>query len=171
LDQLPRELHDRDEKILKKSEHISSISQTLQGSEARIENANLRVQEAAERRKELMDAYEKQREQIEKKSEHIARLTKSLNELHQHLKVTRSQYQKRATAMLAAAATLTEEVRLSRLDAPMADAGEAENSETESADQPAGPKNPILNKRFWLANSRFERTLLSWSQRRLWKAS
>ena len=144
LDQLPRELHDRDEKILKKSEHISSISQTLQGSEARIENANLRVQEAAERRKELMDAYEKQREQIEKKSEHIARLTKSLNELHQHLKVTRSQYQKRATAMLAAAATLTEEVRLSRLDAPMADAGEAENSETESADQPeTGQATPI----------------------------
>ena len=91
-----------------------------------------------------MGAYEKQREQIEKKSEHIARLTKSLNELHQHLKVTRSQYQKRATAMLAAAATLTEEVRLSRLDAPMADAGEAENSETESADQPeTGQATPI----------------------------
>ena len=135
LEQLPSELHDRDEKILKKSEHISSIAETLQGSEARLENANLRVQKAAERRQELMDACEKQREQIEKKSAHIDRLNKLLEEAHKQLKMTRSQFQKRASAMLAAAATLTEEVRLSRLETQMVDAAESEIANQPETDQ------------------------------------
>ncbi len=136
LEQLPRELHDRDEKILKKSEHISSMSQTLQDSEARLEYANQRVEKAAERRQELMDAFEKQREQIEKKSAHIDRLAALLEEAHEQLKVTRSQFHKRANAMLAAAATLTEEVRLSRLESQPVDAAEAESTEVEDAGQP-----------------------------------
>ena len=143
LDQLPKELHDRDEKIQKKSEHISSMSETLQGSEARLENANLRVQEAAERRQELMDAYEQQREQVEKKSAHIDRLNKLLQEAHEQLKMTRSKFHKRASAMLAAAATLTEEVRMSRLETQPVDAAEAESTGQPEAEQatPASSEN------------------------------
>jgi len=148
LDQLPRELHDRDKKIVKKSEHIASMSKTLQDSEARLEQANLRVQKAAEQRQELMDAFEKQREQIEKKSAHIDRLTGLLEEAHEQLKVTRSQYNKRASAMLTAAAKLTEEVRLSRLETqPVDDVAEStappETGQTKSdvdldnSDQPS----------------------------------
>ena len=135
LEQLPRELHDRDEKILKKSEHISSMSQTLQDSEARLEYANQRVEKAAERRQELMDAFEKQREQIEKKSAHIDRLAALLEEAHEQLKVTRSHFHKRANAMLAAAATLTKEVRLSRLESQPVDAAEAESTEQPEVEQ------------------------------------
>ena len=135
LEQLPRELYGRDEKILKKSEHISSMSETLQDSEARLAKANLRVQKAAEQRQELMEAVKKQREQIKKKSEHIDRLTGFLEEAHEQLKVTRSQYRKRASAMLAAAENLTEQVRLSRLESHPVNATEAESTDQPEVEQ------------------------------------
>ena len=116
LEQLPRELHDRDDQLVKKSEHIASMMKVFESSEERIEDSNRRVEEAAERQKELMLAYKKQRETIEKKSKHIDHLNGLLKELHEQLKTTRSKFKKRAEAMLAATATLTEEVRQSRLE-------------------------------------------------------
>ena len=111
LEQLPQELHERDEKIEKKSEHIASMSATLEGSEARIESANQRF-------KRLMQTFEEQRDQIAKKSEHIARITGFLEEAQMQLQVTRDKFHQRADAMLAAASMLHEEVQTTQLAVP-----------------------------------------------------
>ena len=109
LEQLPKELHDRDEKILRKSEHIASMSATLEGSEARIENANKNIQK-------MMKTFARQRELIFKKADHVDRLTGLLEEAHAQLKTTRDQFHRRADAMLAAAAKLHEEVQQTQLE-------------------------------------------------------
>ncbi len=150
LEQLPRELYERDEKIVKKSEHISSMTEALKGSETRIENANLRVQQAAGRQEEMMEVLDKQRNQMAKKSAHIDRLNGLLEEAHEQLNETRNQFHCRATAMLAAAAKLTEEVRLSRLESRPE--GQAEGAvETQRAsppviEQPLPAEKPVSPK-------------------------
>lgn len=109
LEQLPKELHERDEKIQKKSDHIASMSATLEGSETRNESANQSI-------REMMVIFERQREQNAKKTEHVERLTGLLEEAHAQLKMTRSQFKKRADAMLAAATQLHEEVQKTQLE-------------------------------------------------------
>ena len=86
LEQLPRELHDRDEKI-------ASMTAALESAESRITKANQRVQAAAERQQEMMQVLEKQREQMQKKSSHIDHLTSLLEEANQQLKASRGQAQ------------------------------------------------------------------------------
>ncbi|MDB2687702.1 hypothetical protein N9Y42_10875, partial [Mariniblastus sp.] len=126
LEQLPKELYDRDEKIQKKSEHIASMAATLDGSEARIENANRSI-------RKMMKTFESQREQNAKKSEHVVRLTGLLEEAHAQLKTTRNKFQKRADAMLAAAAKLHEEVQQTQLESQQAQ----DESEPEVPEQNA----------------------------------
>ena len=127
LEQLPQEVHDRDEKIEKKSEHIASMTATLEDSEARIEKANQRF-------KKMMLTFEQQRDQIAKKSEHIARITGFLEEAQEQLQLTRSKFQNRADAMLAAATLLHEEVQNTQLEIPPS-GGEAEQAKMEQ-DEP-----------------------------------
>ena len=129
LEQLPKELHERDEKIQKKSEHIASMTATLEGSESRNEAANQSIQE-------MMEIFERQRAKIFKKSDHINHLTGLLEEAHAQLKETRSQFQKRADAMLAAATQLHEEVQNTQLDTtPEQGEKKTESLSQESLDQ------------------------------------
>ena len=129
LDQLPQELHERDEQIASKSEHIASMAATLAGSEARIETANQRV-------RDLMQTFEQQRDQIAKKSEHIDHLTGLLEEAHVQLKLTRDQFHKRADAMRAAADMLHEDVRKTQLEtAP------EQNAKNQEEPEPGSPES------------------------------
>ena len=137
LEQLPQELHDRDEKIEKKSKHIASISASLEGSEVRIERANQRFSR-------LMQTFEEQRDQIVKKSEHIARITGFLEEAQAQLQVTRDKFHKRADAMLAAATMLHEEVQNTQLGVPLKDYETAED-EPEQLVQDVTGQEEVVN--------------------------
>ena len=95
LEQLPKDLYNRDEQILKKSEHIASMSATLEEAEARIEKSNRRVDQGAAAQKESRDFIEIQRSQIKEKEHEIFCLKRKLKETQSQLETTRDQLQKR----------------------------------------------------------------------------
>lgn len=109
IDQLPKDIHERDDQLVKKTEHIDSLTQLLSEAESRIENSNQRVEELTRRHK--IDS-----ETLSKKSEHIDHLKTLLEEAHEQLRVVRAKFHQRAEAMLAAANQLAKDVKESGLE-------------------------------------------------------
>ena len=91
LDQLPKELHARDERIRKKTEHIAAMTTFLEDAEARAAKANQSVQEVAQKQQETMQELKELRQQLQKKSSRIDHLTGLLEEANQQLKTLRGQ--------------------------------------------------------------------------------
>lgn len=109
IGQLPKDIHERDNQLVKKSEHIDSLTQLLAESEARIKSANERIEEMTAQREIASQT-------LVKKSEHIDRLKVLLEDAHEQLKEVRGKFQLRAEVMLSAAAQLTNAVKDSGLD-------------------------------------------------------
>jgi uncharacterized coiled-coil DUF342 family protein len=140
IDQLPKDIHERDGQLIKKSEHIDSLTKLLDGSEERIEQANQRVVE-------LTKQLEISGKTNSKKSEHIDRLTGLLEEAHEQLKEVREKFRQRADAMLAVAAQLTDGVKESRLETKIGLDGETTADENSRAakDEQLSTETPPTN--------------------------
>jgi peptidoglycan hydrolase CwlO-like protein len=146
IGQLPKDIHERDDQLVKKTEHIDSLTELLSESESRIESANQRVEKLTRR-------HEIDSETLGKRSEHIDRLKTLLEEAHEQLREVRAKFRQRADAMLAAANQLAKEVKISGLE-PAKDSSDAKlRDDAEKMTQPSDSEMSSEPKRGSVSNA------------------